>query len=67
MPFSRAPGLVRFEIVDAEARMGVDGPKRLVLGAEMREHAGQHEVLEHIREIAGVEGVTVVQGAFLTV
>jgi hypothetical protein len=28
----------------------------------MDEHAGQHEVLEHIREIAGVEGVTVVQG-----
>jgi hypothetical protein len=67
VPFARAPGLVGFEIVDAETRMGVDRPERLVLGTEMYEHPRQDEVLEHVREIAGVEGVTVVQGAFLTV
>jgi hypothetical protein len=43
--------------------MSVDDAERAGLLAQMDEHAGEHDMLEHVGEIAGMEGVTVIQNA----
>jgi hypothetical protein len=40
--------------------MGVDDAERRRLLTQMHEDAHQHRVLDHISEVAGVEGVTIV-------
>src|SRR5690606_832179 len=44
--------------------MGVDDAEGGVLAPEIGEDAGEGDVLDHIGEIAGVEGVAVVHGAY---
>src|ERR1700731_2405967 len=40
--------------------MGIDNPKGCVFGLEMGEDTSQHDMFEHVGEIAGVEGVAIV-------
>jgi hypothetical protein len=41
--------------------MGVDEPERLFLLLEMAQQVNEHQVLEDIRVIAGMEGVAVTE------
>jgi hypothetical protein len=41
--------------------MRVDDTERTRLLAQVNQHTRQHDVLEHIREIAGMESVAIVQ------
>ena len=40
--------------------MGVDETERAFLAGEINENAGQNGVLEHVGEVAGMEGVAIV-------
>ena len=60
LPFERARRLAAAEIIEADARMRIDGPERLVLEAQVAQDPHQQRVLHHVREVAGVEGVAVV-------
>ncbi len=42
-------------------RMGVDKAQRLVFGHHVAQHLGQHQMLEHVGMVAGVEGVSIGQ------
>src|SRR5262249_51402734 len=64
-PFTGADGGLGGEIVEAGARMGGDHAEGRRLLAEMHQDAGEHRMLEHVGEVAGVEGVTIVHRAFL--
>ena len=59
-PFRRAPRRLAVEIVAPGAGVGVDEAQRRFLAHEQHEEARQHDVLEHVGEIAGVESVAVV-------
>ena len=50
-------------IVKPGAGVGIDNPERRFLLREIREDAHQHDVLENIGEIAGMERVAVVHAA----
>src|SRR5690606_22441975 len=63
--FAGAAGLVALQIVEAESGVAVEvGEGRLLL-RQQGEQAGQHQVLEHIGVIAGMEGVAVVHAGVL--
>ncbi len=61
-PLLRAPGLRAFKIVTTAAGMRVDHPVGRRLALQIEQNLGQHRVLEHIREIAGVKVMAVIQG-----
>src|SRR5262249_10604068 len=53
------------QIVTADAGMGVDDTKPLVLLLEILDQAAEHGVLDDIGEIAGVVGVAIVHADFI--
>ena len=59
-PFLRPLGRVGAEVVEPGAGMGVDRPERRRLDPKMDEDARQDDVLHHVGEVAGVEGVAIV-------
>src|SRR5262244_3209251 len=61
-PFAAALRLLCGEVVAAGAGMGVDDAEGRGLAAQMHEDAHQHRVLDHIGEIAGEKGVTIIHG-----
>ena len=61
-PFRRAFRLRALEIVPARPGMGVDEAERALLAGEIDKDARKDRVLEHVGEIAGMEGVAVVDG-----
>src|SRR5690606_26683044 len=57
------PGLARFigsQIVQTNACMGIDHPKRLFLALQIFHDARQHRMLDHIRKVARMIGVPVI-------
>jgi len=57
-----ALGVPGSEIVASASGMCVQEEQRLVFPGQHFEQRNEHDVLENIREIAGVEGVLVVHG-----
>ncbi|MFK4584244.1 hypothetical protein ABIF83_007721 [Bradyrhizobium ottawaense] len=64
-PFAAPARLVAVEIVEAGAGMGVDDAERPRLVLQIGDDARQHDVLDDIGEVAGVEGVTIIHGGEL--
>ena len=62
VPFRAAARLRTGKIVEAGACVGVDHPEWRRLGAQMHENPNKDRVLDHIREIPGVERMAVVHG-----
>ena len=58
-PFARPLRFFAREVVEADPRVRVDETERGILFAEVAERADQDDVLEHIREIAGVKSVAI--------
>ena len=59
-PFLRPLGRVGAKVVEPGAGMRVDRPERRRLELKMDEDARQDDVLHHVGEVAGVEGVAIV-------
>ena len=57
---ARAVGLLALQQVLAAAGVGVEHEERRLLALECLQHAEQDDVLEHVRVVAGMEGVSVV-------
>ena len=65
LPFARLERSLRGEIVEPDAGMRVDDAERRRLQLQVLDDERQHHVLEHVREIAGVIGVAIVQARFI--
>ena len=63
-PFAAARRLLAAEIVNACAGMGVDDAKRRRLLLQIGQDADQHDVLDDVGEVAGMEGVAIVHDGF---
>src|ERR1700722_19525705 len=59
-PFRRSLRLRARQIESARPGVGVDETERAFLAGQINENAGQNGVLEHVGEIAGMKGVSVV-------
>jgi hypothetical protein len=55
-------GLITLKVVKANAGVGIEIGKRLLLARHQGDEAGQGQVFEHIGVIAGMEGVTIIHG-----
>src|SRR5690606_28218208 len=61
-PFAGLPSLDTFQVIEADARMGVDDAKGLILALQIFDKTGHDDVLDDIRKISGVIGVTIIHG-----
>jgi hypothetical protein len=61
-PFAAALRFRTPEIIESGAGMDVDDAEGRRLGAQMHQDANDHDMLDDVGEIAGVEGVAVVHG-----
>ncbi len=61
LPFRIALGLVALEIVFADARMRIEIAIGRRLGVQPFKAQRQRDVLHHVRKVAGMKGVAVIQ------
>src|SRR5205085_1103228 len=66
-PFAAALRLLAGEVIAAAAGMAVDDAKGGRLLLQIKQDAHEHDVLDDVGEIAGVEGVAVVHGGGVTI
>ena len=59
-PFGGAAGGIACQIIDTDAGMVVQDAERRLLGFELFDHEGEHDVLQHVGMASGMEGVAVV-------
>jgi hypothetical protein len=62
-------GLARFDtlqIIAADTCVGIDDAEGLILALQIKHNSRQDEVFDHIGEIAGMIGVTVIHGLLVS-
>ena len=64
-PFAAARGILGAQVVAAAPGMRVEIEQRLRFLLQALEQRQQHDVLVHVREVAGVEGMTIVHDGMI--